>query len=455
MENEELLKAKDELDSHIKDSGEEELSGVDIAENLKILKKHDDDEYSHYLDMLDPESLADAAIEMPDHMLKDVLENVSKDKIVKALEELESDDQYELLSYIDDIDEDKAKELFKNLDKEDQQDILTISKYEDNQAGAYMQTELFTARIDETLREAIDRLRDIRHNEEIENIYHLFCVDDKGVLKYEIPLSDLIIYNYSLTINEVIKIASEDKFIPKMALDTDSIDEVAMEFEEFDLNVLPIVDKNGVLLGRITTENIHDFIQEKATDQLYNLVGVDEDVELEETPLSAAKSRGIWLLVNLFTALVSASIINFFSDAIEAIVALAALMPIVASMGGNTGTQALTVTIRRLALGQIEFSDAKEVVIREVKISLVNGLVFAVVLGIIAYAWFGIYMLGIVIAMSMVINLSVAGLVGALVPLTLKRLNIDPAVASSVLLTTTTDVLGFFSFLGLAKWILL
>ncbi|MBF0984785.1 MAG: magnesium transporter, partial [Campylobacter sp.] len=213
---------------------------------------------------------------------------------------------------------------------------------------------------------------------------------------------------------------------------------------------------NGVLIGRITADDIHDLIQERATEQIYNLAGVDDEAEDDETTIfKAGRARAVWLAVNLCTAIVSSTIIGLFDATIEKLVALAVLMPIVASMGGNTGTQALTVTVRRLALGEIAFKDKKQVLLREITIAFINGLIFATLMGFVAYFWFGIKLLGLVIAMSMVLNLTLAGLFGAVIPITLKKLNIDPAVGSSVLLTTVTDIVGFFSFLGLATWILL
>ncbi|CZE48680.1 magnesium transporter [Campylobacter geochelonis] len=453
--HEDFLEAKELLDSHINETSEDELSGVDITEHLKTLKKHDEDEYTSYLEKLDAESLADAAIEMPEHMLKDVLENVPKEKLVEAMEELESDDQVELLEYIDDIDEVKAREIFDELDDDDKEDILKLSNYDEDEAGAYMQIELFKANLDETVKEAVDRLRSLRHTGELESVYQLFAVDKKGVLKYSIPLADLIIYNFSLTIDEVVRSAKEDEFRPKFAQDSEHIDDVVTKFEKFDLSVLPVVDSRGVLVGRITTDDIHDIIQERATEQIYNLAGVDDEAEEEDTLFKAGKARAIWLLLNLFTALIASFIIGFFDKTIETIVALAILMPIVSGMSGNAGTQALTVTVRRLALGEIEFNDKKGVLKKEIGIVLVNGLVFACLLGIVAYIWFDIAMLGVVIACAMFISIMFAGFLGTVIPLTLKKLNIDPAVGSSVLLTALTDIIGFFSFLGLATWILL
>ena len=452
--NIELELAKASLDLHIND--EEELSAVSVTEHLKTLKKHDEDEYENYLNKLDPQSLGDAAIEMPDYMLKDVIENLPTDKIVEAIEELESDDQAEIIDKIDDIDENKAKELLNELDDDDKQDILTISRYADNSAGAYMQAELFSANLSEKLADVIDKLKKLKAEDEIENIFHLFIVDDTGHLIYAVPLHELIVWDFRKSLSELLKIHDSDEFRPHFAHANDDIEDVAQLVQEFDLGSVGIVDENGILIGRITTDDIHDFITESATEQIYHLAGVNDEAEAEDDSIiKAGRARGIWLGVNLVTALLSSFIIALFDTTIQQYVALAVLMPIVASMGGNTGTQALTVTVRRLALGEIEFKDAKSVIVRELKIAMINGTFFAVAMGIIAYFWFNMPLLGVVIAAAMMINLSCSGIFGAVIPLTLKELKIDPAIGSSVLLTTTTDIIGFFSFLGLATWILL
>ena len=459
MENKEQLddveEAKALLDAHLGDTLEHELSAADLTEHLKTLKKHDEEKYVEFLKKLDPEDLADAALEMPEHMLEDVIETLPHEKIVEAIEELESDDQAELLQNIGEIDEDKAEQIFYGLDEDDRHDILTISKYSEDEAGAYMQTEVFSARQDQTLEQAVEMLRVMREKDEIENVFQLFVLDKKGHLLTTFSTSDLILYDFSLTLEEISqKFGAENKI--HFATDTDKIDDVIKDFEEFDLNVIPVVDANGVLIGRITADDIHDLIQERATEQIYNLAGVDDEAEDDETTIfKAGRARAVWLAVNLCTAIVSSTIIGLFDATIEKLVALAVLMPIVASMGGNTGTQALTVTVRRLALGEIAFKDKKQVLFREITIAFINGLIFATLMGFVAYFWFGIKLLGLVIAMSMVLNLTLAGLFGAVIPITLKKLNIDPAVGSSVLLTTVTDIVGFFSFLGLATWILL
>ena len=218
---------------------------------------------------------------------------------------------------------------------------------------------------------------------------------------------------------------------------------------------MPIISEKNVLLGRITSDDIYDIINEHATEQMYNLAGVDDEAEEDEDVLKAGRKRAYWLGINLLTAIAASLVIGLFESTINSMVALAVLMPIVASMGGNAGTQTLTVIVRQLALGEISKGDAFRSIKKEVLISLMNGFLFAIVAGFIAWVWFGIPLLGLVIGLSMIINLFMAGFFGAMIPLALKRLKIDPAIGSTVILTTITDVVGFFSFLGLAKIILL
>lgn len=454
--SQELEEAKELIDQHLDENLEDsELSAYELAQHLKTLKKHDEELFAQYLEKLDPEILGDVAIELPDHMLKDVIDTLPAEKIVEALEELESDDATDLLQYIEDIDEDKARELFNELDKENQNEILRLRSYDEDRAGAHMQTELFSAHLEEKLGSAVARLRQEKQEGKLENVSQLFIINKNSVLQYAIPLEDLILFDFTKTLKQNIESTQIDHYKPHMANDMDLMQDVADMFQEYDLNVIAVTSSTGILLGRITYDDIHDYIQESATEQIYNLAGVDDESEEDDTLFKAGRGRAVWLGINLLTALFSSSIIGLFDETIAAYVALAVLMPIVASMGGNTGTQALAVTVRRLALGEIEFKDAKSVLKREVTISLVNGLIFGAIMGVIAAVWFDKGMLGVVIGLSMVTNLFFAGFFGTIIPLTLRRFDIDPAVGSAVILTTFTDAIGFFSFLGLAKWILL
>ena len=451
MSQDAIQKLKEQLLAHI--NNQKELSPAEVAEGLKELKKSDKSAYSELLPKLNKEDLAEVAIEMPEHMLKDVIMHIPQEKIVDAIETLESDDATDLIQNIEDIDENKAKELFDSLEIESKKEISALMNYEENEAGAYMQVELFKAQLSESLQTAIERFRQLKKSGELVSVFVLFITDSDGVLRYAVPIDDMILFEPN---DSLAKIMSEhgSEYEAHFVRDDDDIKEVAQIVKNYDLSSIAVVDKAGVLLGRITNYDIHDFLEESATEQIYNLAGVNDEAE-EESVVKAGRARAVWLVLNLITAIISSVVISLFDESINKIVALAILMPIVASMGGNTGTQALTVTVRRLATREITFSNAKSVIGREFAIAFVNGVIFAVLVGFVAHVWFGIAGLGFVIAAAMLINLAGAGFFGAIIPMSLKRFGVDPAVASPVLLTTMTDVVGFLSFLGLATWILL
>jgi magnesium transporter len=367
--------------------------------------------------------------------------------------ELESDDQAEFMYELEEVDKDVATEVFNTLHRDDQVEITRLNNYEDFESGAYMQTEVFTANQNEVVQDVVTRFSHLRKLNELENVQNLFITEKDSRLLSSVGLDDLLTFDFSKTLKE--NIANSDKnFEPKKAYDREDIKDVVHYFEEYDLSVMPVVNRHGVLLGRITSDDIYDIINEHATEQMYNLAGVDDEAEDDDEIINAGKKRATWLLVNLFTAIAASFVIGLFSDTLQSMVALAVLMPIVASMGGNAGTQSLTVVVRQLALGNISQGDAMRIIKKEVAIALGNGILFAIIIGIIAGLWFDKWMLGVVIALSMIINLFMAGFFGATIPLFLKRMNIDPAIGSTVILTTVTDVVGFFSFLGLATVIL-
>ncbi len=426
----------------------------DIAKLLKNIKYSDENLFLEYLKKIPSEILGDVFLELPEYYLKDVIDELPSVRLAEAVKELESDDATDLLQDIEDIDVAKAEEILSNLDEKDQEDIKKLKRYSENQAGAFMQTELFKAEYDEKIEDVIARFRKEKEKGEIENIHQLFITGTYGKLLFAIPLEDLIVFDFSKSFKDAL-IGKEEEYKPKYVMDDEDIQEVARLFEEYDLSVMPVVDYHGKLLGRITSDDIYDIIRESATEQIYNLAGVDDEAELEENLFIAGKKRAVWLFVNLATAILASVVIGFFEETLQSYVALAVLMPIVASMGGNAGTQTLTVVVRQLALGEINFQNALSALRKEIFIAVINGMLFAFVMGIIAFLWFGEAKLGMVIAMSMVINLFAAGFFGAVIPLFLKKTGTDPAVGSTVLLTTVTDVVGFFSFLGLAKVILI
>jgi len=441
----------DKLTEYLNAHPHDELHPSEIANLLKDL---DDKSFADAVQSIPKELIADVALELPDRYFEDVLESFTAQEIAESLTELESDDQTDFIQELEERDEEMAKEVFDELDSEDQADILQLKQYEDDEAGAYMQIEVYTAGLEQNVHDVIKDFAELRRKDELENVNYLFVTDSEKKLRYGVGLDNLLVFDFNKTLKDNIE-KSPEKFKPIVAMDHDPIDDVVQKFQEYDLNSMPVVDENGVLLGRITSDDIYDVINEQATDQMYNLAGVNDDAEEDEDIFKAGKARAVWLSVNLLTAIAASLVIGMFEETLQSIVALAILMPIVASMGGNAGTQSLTVVVRQLALGDIAKHDAFRTIKKEVILSLANGLFFAIIMGIIASLWFDKGMLGIVIALSMIINLLSAGFFGSMVPLLLKKLDVDPAIGSTVILTTVTDVVGFFSFLGLATLILL
>ncbi len=426
----------------------------DIANKLKKIKKKNKEEFYDFLHKIPEDYLGEVLLELPDSLRDKAYKSLSHEQISHAIEELETDDATDIIQDIEDIDEQKAQNILNSLDQDDQDDINWLKKYADDQAGAYMQTELFSANINDTIQESIDKLKILKKNDEIENVHQVFIIDDDMTLLASIALEDLLTYDFHLQYKEIMQQNSEHNFKPFFVLGNDDIDEVVKQFENYNLSVVAVVGYKNRLLGRITSDDILDVIEQSATEQMYQLAGVDEDYEQDEELLQTGKKRASWLFINLLTAILASLVIGFFDDTLKEFIALAILMPIVASMGGNAGTQTLAVMVRQLALGDIDESNSKDAVKKEILLSLLNGMLFAFILGFIAFLWFENITLGLVIALSMIITLFCAGFFGAVIPLVLKKLAIDPAIGSTVILTTVTDIMGFFSFLALAKYML-
>ena len=438
------------LELYLNGSEDHELHASEVAYLLKKIRREDKEQFFDALSRLPQDARGDVLLELSEKLKDEAISFYSTKELAEAIEGLESDDATDLVQDIDEFDEEKSDAVIAHLDEDDREEIEHLLHYEEDQAGAWMQVELFDATLDEKIQDARDRLKRLKESGELENVHQVFIINEERRLIATIPLEDVILFDFSKTFREQL----ESKEFRSVEASAD-IEDVASIFEQFDLSVLPVVDRQGHLVGRITSDDIYDVIEERATDQIYNLAGVNDDVEQEENLFGIFKQRASWLFINLITAILASIVIGMFDATIAAFVPLAILMPIVASMGGNAGTQTLTVMVRKMALGDIDVVNAKQAVIKEFLVSLMNGLIFAILMGIVAYIWFDIPKLGLVIGLAMIINLLIAGATGALVPLLLKRMDIDPAVGSTVLLTTVTDVFGFLSFLGLASIILL
>lgn len=441
----------DKLTQYLNAHPHDELHPAEIANLLKDLNEKSFDEA---VLAIPKELIADVALELPDRYFEDVVESFTVKELAESVAELESDDQTDFIQELEEVDHSIANEVFNQLHIDDQADILHLKQYDEDEAGAYMQTEVYTANLHHTVHDVIKEFAKLRKKDELENVYYLFVTEENNILRYGIGLDNLLVFDFDKTLQENID-ENPEKYKPVVGNNHDDIHDIVQKFQEYDLSSMPIVDDEGILLGRITSDDIYDIINEHATDQMYNLAGVNDDAEEEEGIFKAGKVRAVWLSINLMTAIAASLVIGLFEETLQSIVALAILMPIVASMGGNAGTQSLTVVVRQLALGDIAKHDAYRTIKKEVILSLANGLFFAIIMGIIASIWFDKGMLGVVIALSMIINLLSAGFFGSMVPLLLKKMEVDPAIGSTVILTTVTDVVGFFSFLGLATIILL
>ncbi len=427
------------------------LHPYDIAEQLLELRELSTEEYVKIIKKIPHDLFAEVLSEFPDYVQEETADLLSVKKLADIASKMDTDDAATLIHNISEEHEEISQNILETFDDEDKELLEQLIAYEEDEAGSYMQTELFSAKLTENIGVAIKRLKQLKESGEVDNIWHVHLVDIKNKYIGSIGLEDLIIFEHDLTFKDI----PIEKHKTYHANHKSDIKDVVDMVTNYNLTSVPVVDNFNRLIGRITSDDIYDIIQETATEQIFNLAGVNDSAEQEEDMFEIGKTRAIWLGLNLITAIAASLVIGIFDSTIESLVALAVLMPIVASMGGNAGTQTLTVTVRQMALGDIEGEDAIKTIKKEVVLALINGSIFAIVIGVIAYFWFNIPLLGVVIALSMVINLIGAGFFGSVIPLILQKAGVDPAIGSTVLLTTVTDVVGFFSFLGLATLILI
>ena len=453
INQEDLTSTLNILDAEIHQYEESDTSvhPYDIAEQLLKLRDISTTEYEQTIKKIPTELFAEVLSELPNHVQEETADILSVKKLANIASQMDTDDAAVLIQNISEKHEEISQDILGHFEDEEKEVIEQLISYEDGEAGSYMQTELFSAKIDENIGIALERLKELKTNGEVNNIWHVHIVNDREKYLGSIGLEELIIFDRELNFDDI----PYDKHKNYSVNHKDTIKNVVEMVTNYNLNSIAIVDDKNRLIGRITSDDIYDIIQESATEQIFNLAGVNDEAEQEENIFQIGKTRAIWLGLNLLTAIAASLVIGMFDATIQSLVALAILMPIVASMGGNAGTQTLTVTVRQMALGDIEGENAKKTIYKEVIISLVNGTIFAVLIGIIAFLWFDMPMLGVVIGLSMIINLLGAGFFGSVIPLVLQKVGVDPAIGSTVLLTTVTDVVGFFSFLGLASIILL
>lgn len=425
---------------------------TDVAKKLEALVKNDTGVFFSHLAKVPQNRLIDVLLELSSSTFSQAIERVSTQRVYRAMIEIPSDRMTDFLQRAQSLNKKAAAKLDALMSKKEQEEFLELSQYSEMQAGAYMEREMLVARVSETLEDIKNSIRHFREEEPYSYIIKLFVVDREDNFLATLHFSDLILFEPYQSIEEILHQLKPHK--PLSVHPTTDVTEVIRLFDEYDLSLLAVVDERGVLQGRILYDDIYELIQRVDTDQIYKLAGVDDEAE-EESFFSAQKMRLLWLFINLGTISAASFVIDSFKETIASYIAIAVLLPLVAALGGNAGMQAMTVTIRRVALGEINLSQSSHVLKREASIVFVNGSIMALSVALITYLWFGDSRLSLVIAISMFCTLLLTGSVGAMIPLLLKKVGIDPAIASSIILTTTSDIFGFFIFLLLAKHYLL
>lgn len=416
------------------------LHAADIAD---VLEQIDPDERRDLVRLWSKGFDGDILSELDEAIREDVIEALPHEVLTEAVRELDSDDVVDL---IEDLEEPVQERILDALEVSDRVAVEQSLTYPEYSAGRLMQREVVTAPEYWTVGEAIDFLRNAK--ELPDQFYHVILVDPRWHPVGYVTLGKLLSSKRAVKLTEI----TEDSFRTIGVMDEEG--DVAYAFNQYHLISAPVVDEDGRLAGVITIDDAMAVLDEEHEEDILRLAGVGEG-SLSDSVIETTQQRIPWLAVNLVTAIVASFVIAQFEDVIARVVALAVLMPIVASMGGNAGTQALTVAVRAIATRDLTGSNLWRVVRREVLVGVVNGIVFALVMGAVGWLWFGSSWIGAVLAAAMVINLVVAGLAGILVPVALERAGVDPALGSGAFVTTVTDVVGFFAFLGLAALVLL
>ncbi len=412
-----------------------DLHEADVADLIESLAR---DARQSFIETLGAKLDADVLPYLDAAVREEVIDQLGPRRLARLLSQLDSDDAVQVF---EDLDEEFQHRILSALPRAYRQILEESLTYPEDSAGRMMQREVVVVPSAWTLGETIDHMRSAEDLPD--DFYDLYIVDPRHHPIGYIPLSRILRTRRPVRLTEIME--TDMKVVP-LAMDQE---EVAYLFRQYGLVSAPVVDEGGRLVGVITVDDVVDIISEEASEDIMKLAGVPE-TDVFAALLDTTKARLPWLVVNLFTAILASSVIGLFEVTIGQLVALAVLMPIVASMGGNAGTQTLTVAVRAIAVKDLTEANAARFVGKELLVGVVNGVIFAALTGLVAWLWFDSPGIGAIIAAAMIVNMIVAGLAGTLVPLGLERLGVDPAVASSVFVTTVTDVVGFFAFLGMA-----
>ena len=414
----------------------EALHPADVAYILEALPL---EERLDVWELVKAERDGEILLEVSDAVRQTLIADMDSDELLAAAEQLDTD---ELADLAPDLPKDVFQDLLDSLDAQNRARLQSALSYSDDAVGSIMDFDIVTIREDISLEVALRYMR--RLGSLPDHTDKLFVVNRHDILRGVLPLKRLVVSDLDANVADVM---SEDAvvFHPE-----DIADDAAKAFERYDLVTAPVVDQNNKLVGRVTVDAVMDLIREEAESDMLSMAGLREEEDFFASVWKSVQNRWAWLAINLVTALVASRVIGLFEGSIEKIVALAALMPIVAGIGGNSGNQTTTMIVRGLALGQVSAHNMQSLITKELGVSLLNGLLWGGVLGGIAYALYGSYPLGLVMMAAMTLNLLLAALMGVMIPLVMNKIGRDPAVGSSVLITAMTDSGGFFIFLGLA-----
>ncbi len=421
------------------------LSDLSFGEIANIIEQLDSGDRKKLIFFLGSSIEPEIILELDKDIRNEIISVVGEHTFLDVVSKLDTDD---LIVILEELDEEKSGQYLKLLPKKSQRELVKKGlKFPEDTAGRIMSTNVVSVSASWTIGKT---LKFLRQKKELlpDDIYEVYILDSKRKPIGTLNLNTIVRSSSSTIVKDIMN--TQFKTIP---IDTDQ-EEIALGFKQNNLISAPVTDKSGKIVGQINHDDIIDIIEEEAEEDLLRLSGVQSG-DTYTAVLQTIKSRFGWLLINLFTAIAASFVIGIFETSLKQVVALAILMPIVASMGGNAGTQTLTVAVRALALREITRANALRVIGKEFTVGAINGLVFAAIIGTIASYWFGIPLLGFVIAAAMILNLIIACLSGILIPLILDKTGIDPAIASTVVLTTITDIFGFFTFLGLGTIYLL
>lgn len=410
---------------------------------LEAIHKLDDEDAKIILNRFPDETLGRILEEEKDEERYDFLSQFSKPRQKEILEEMSTD---EIVDFVATLNEQQEEEVLSNLNIEDLEDVKELMQYDPDTAGGIMTTEFISIRQNKTVLKTLEYLQQNGH--EAEMAFYMYVVDKEDHLKGVVSVRDIITSKFDVKIEDI-----TNPNVVSLNINDDQ-EVIAAIFDKYDYIMLPVVDDNNVIKGIVTVDDVIDIIQEETTEDMHLLAGVDGDEKVDSNIIESIRSRLPWLVINLITAILAASVVSRFSATIEAVVALAAINPIIAGMGGNAGNQSMTIVVRAIALNELNGENAKKVFFKELIVGMISGLTIGLLIGIGCQIVYGNFFLGIVTALSMLLNLIIATMVGYLVPVILVKLKVDPALASSIFVTTCTDCFGFFIFLSLATLVL-